>query len=121
VIARSAALGVKAQRPLTSIHITVTGNHSVLSDCRARPAYDDLEEVSAWKNGVRKYDANSGTYDFANVHWRHIIGPYSSNRAALVDPMSNSRSEIDYVLYYYHITATRFLVSGAYFFPMPFR
>lgn len=28
---------------------------------------------------------------FANKHWRHIIGQYGSNRAALVDQMSNSR------------------------------
>jgi predicted DNA-binding protein (MmcQ/YjbR family) len=66
----------------------------------------------------RKYDANSVTYYFANKHWRHIIGQYSSNRAVLVDLMSNSRSEIDYELYYYHIRGV--LVPGAYSFPMPF-
>jgi len=33
---------------------------------------------------------------FRKTHWRHIIGQYSSNRAALVDLMSNSRLDIDF-------------------------
>jgi hypothetical protein len=38
----------------------------------------------------------------------------------LVDLMSNSRSEIDSELYYYHINEVSWFL-GAYFFPMPYR
>lgn len=50
-----------------------------------------------------------------NIHWRHIIGQYSSNRAALVDLMSNSRSEIDYELYYYHINEVSWFLGPTFF------
>jgi hypothetical protein len=56
----------------------------------------------------------------ANIHWRHIIGQYSSNRAALVDPMSISRSEIDYGLYCSITISTTCLGFWGLFFPMPF-
>jgi hypothetical protein len=109
VIAGSAALGVKrvkARRALTLQSLATT-----VFPVTIVPDLPTISKECAWKNGVRKYDANSGTYYFANIHWRHIIGQYSSNRAALVDLMSNFLSEID---------QPGVLVSGAYFFPMRF-